>query len=364
MKNMRFLVLPVLVVMLVACGKSLDRRYLNAELNKPLEMPPDLMRPETQSSFDLPKASSGSDSSAPGKAAVPAKAELVKLRGSYNFYWLETELPADAAYQLVKNFWASEGYGLVVDEPVIGIMQTEWIFREEGGEKETDSWWKNLFSSADLAAAQDQFKTRIESDESAKSSRIYLTHRGTEYAPTIELNKSADEAASNDEWHFRRTDSALEIEMLSRLMIYLGLPQDAVAAQLAKARLFKPRASLQFDSEEKSPYLLISDPYQIAWNRVRHALEIMNFDIEVAEFTRGFGGEGVFIVKARIVETDDSQGIFSLTASEQLKSRKFTLVLTEETHELTRLIIEDRKGNFDITPSGAEFASLLLEQVK
>lgn len=364
MKNTRCLALLMLALLLVACSKSVDRRYLDAELNKPLDMPPDLMRSETQSSFDLPNAFSGSDSSAPGKASVLATVDSVKLQGSYNFYWLDIELPADHAYQLAKNFWASEGYGLVVDEPVIGIMQTEWIYREEGGEKTTDSWWKNLFSTADLAAAQDQFRTRIERNESAESSRIYLTHRGTEYAPEIELSKSADETASSDEWQFRRSEPALEVEMLSRLMIYLGLPQDAVAAQLAKTRLFKPRANLQLDADEKSPFLMISDPYQIAWNRVRHALEIMNFDIEVADFARGFGSEGVFIVKARIVETDDNQGIFSLSASDELKSRKFTLVLTEETHELTRLVIEDSKGNFDVTPSGAEFASLLLEQVK
>jgi outer membrane protein assembly factor BamC len=363
-KNTRCLALLMLALLLVACSKSVDRRYLDAELNKPLDMPPDLMRPETQSGFDLPNAFSGSDPSASGKASVLATVDSVKLQGSYNFYWLDIELPADNAYQLAKNFWASEGYGLVVDEPVIGIMQTEWIYREEGGEKTTDSWWKNLFSTADLAAAQDQFRTRIERNESGESSRIYLTHRGTEYAPEIELSKSADETASSDEWQFRRSEPALEVEMLSRLMIYLGLPQDAVAAQLAKTRLFKPRANLQLDADEKSPFLMISDPYQIAWNRVRHALEIMNFDIEVAEFARGFGSEGVFIVKARIVETDDNQGIFSLSASDELKSRKFTLVLTEETHELTRLVIEDSKGNFDVTPSGAEFASLLLEQVK
>lgn len=360
---MRLLTLIMLAVMLVACGKKLDTRYLNAELNKPLDMPPDLTPPQTQSSFDLPNALSGDDAVS-GQATGLASTVPIELKGSYQFYWLDIELPVDQTFQLAKNFWASEGYGLVIDEPIIGIMETEWIYREEGGKKETDSWWKNLFSTADLAAAQDQFKTRIERSDSEKSSRVYLTHRGTEYAPEIAVNKGADEAGSADEWVFRRSDPALEVEMLSRMMIYLGLPQDAVAAQLAKARLFKPRASLQLDAEEKSPFLVMGDPYQIAWNRVRHALEIMNFDIEVAEYSRGFGNEGVFIVKARIVETDDDQGIFSLSSTEEFKSRKFTLVLTEETHELTRVVLEDRKGNFDVTPSGAEFVALLLEQVK
>lgn len=361
MTQLRILALLLLAALLLGCGGSLDRRYLKAELNKPLELPPDLSQPEVQSGFDLPSAI-GADPSAPGKVPVLAKVDSVELQGSHEFYWLSLDAPVEEAYRVTRNFWASEGYGLVMDEPVIGMMKTEWIYREEGGEKQTESWWQSLFKSQDLAAAQDQFVTRFERGEAG--SRIYISHRGTEYAPEIRLTKAADELSSPDEWQFRRSDPELEVEMLSRLMIYLGLPKDTIAAQLAKARLFKPRAVLELDADEKSPYLLLKDPYQIAWNRVRHALEVMNFEILTSEYQGTLSGEGVFIVKARIVETEDNKGIFSFAASEELKSRNFTLVLTEETHNLTRLIIEDEKGNFDVSPSGAEFVSLLLEQVK
>jgi outer membrane protein assembly factor BamC len=361
----RITLLLILVAPLLACsGSSLDRRYLDVELGKPLDLPPDLTQTKTQSSFDLPKAFSGDDPSERKRVPVLARVDSLHLQGRYGFYWLSVDEPVENIYQQIKNFWASEGYALVLDEPVIGIMQTEWVFRQEGGRKKSDSWWANLFASNELADTQDQFRTRIERDESGNASRIYITHRASEYVQQIQVGKRDEQYSGDNGWQLRRSDPDLEVEMLSRLMIYLGLQQDAVDAQVAKVRLFKPRASLQLDAQEKSPYLIINDPYQIAWNRVRHVLEVMNFDIEVADFKSGFSGEGVFIIKARVVENGTGKGIFSFTSSEELKTRKFTLVLAEETHELTRLVIEDQKGNFDTTPAGAELVSLLYEQIK
>jgi outer membrane protein assembly factor BamC len=360
--HLRSLLLLLLAALAVGCSPGLDRRYLDAELNKPLDMPPDLSQPETQSSFDLPTAFSGDGT--PGSSGIPVLPgiESVELQGTTGFYWLSAEIPVDELYRQAKNFWAAEGYSLVMDEPAIGIMQTEWIYTEEGAERKSDSWFKNLFSTEDLSATQDQFRTRIERGESG-TNRVYITHRGTEYVHEISVGNRADEQGAPNEWQYRRSDPQLEVEMLSRLMIYLGLQQNAVDAQLAKTKLFKPRASLQLDADEKSPFLLIRDPYPIAWNRLRHALEVLNFEILVAEY-KEFSGEGVFVVKARVVEGEADTGLFSFGTSEEVKTRKFTLVLSEESHEATRLIIEDQKGNFDTTPAGAEFVSLLFEQIK
>jgi len=358
----RSLLLLLLAALAVACNPGLDRRYLDTEMNKPLDMPPDLSQPESQSSFDLPAAFSGEGTPGSGGIPVLPGIESLQLQGTTGFYWLSADVPVDELYRQAKNFWAAEGYSLVMDEPAIGIMQTEWIYTEQGAERRSDSWWKNLFATEDLSATQDQFRTRIERGETG-SNRIYITHRGTEYVHNIRVGNRADEGSAPNDWQYRRSDPQLEVEMLSRLMIYLGLQQDAIDAQLAKAKLFKPRASLQLDADEKSPFLLINDPYPIAWNRLRHAFEVLNFEIIVAEY-KELAGEGVYIVKARVVEGEADTGLFSFGASEEVMTRRFTLVLTEESHDSTRLIIEDQKGNFDTTPAGAEFVSLLFEQIK
>jgi outer membrane protein assembly factor BamC len=328
-------------------------------------MPPDLSKFEGESSFDLPEGISGDSDSSPDKVPVLARVESMQIQGSPGFYWLSVDEPVENLYQQVKNFWAFEGFGLTVDEPVIGVMETEWIYKEEGALPKNNSWWDSLFAEEDLSASQDQFRTRIERDQSGGSNnRIYITHRGTEYVYEFQAGDRDDINSADNEWSFRRPEPQLEIEMLSRLMIYLGLREESLAAQFEQPRLFKPRASLEVDAEEKSPYLFMMDPYQIAWNRLNHVLQRLNFEIVSSEFKSGFSGEGVFIVRSKVVETVQNKGFFGIGSSEKNISRDFSLVVSEENHELTRVIIEDEKGNFDTTPEAAEFLSILFEQIR
>jgi outer membrane protein assembly factor BamC len=362
-KRMRFTPLLILVLTLIACGSSTTGdRYLDTSLGRPLEVPPDLAKFETESNFDLPEGFSGDDKEVRDKVPVLAKVDTLQLRGSGDFYWLSVDEPVENLYQQVKNFWALEGYQLVVDEPVIGIMQTEWIYTDEGGERKDLSWWESLLGNGDDSASQDQFKIRIERDPAGgTSNRIYIAHLGTEIVQEIRV-KSDD--IGSDGWQFRRSDPEFEIEMLSRLMIFLGLQQEAVDKQLSQTGLFKPRAWLVVDGVGQSPYLILKDPYQIAWNRLHHMLQRMNFEIVVAEFKSTFSGEGVLAVQAEIVETVEDKGFFAFGETDERMWRRFKLILSEETNELTRVTLEDPQGNSDNSPEGAEFLSMLFEQIK
>jgi outer membrane protein assembly factor BamC len=356
--------LLLIVALLVACETGLDRRYLETTEGKRLEIPPDLSSAEGASNFDLPKTFKGEDPEVRDKVPVLPQVDSVQLNGSGDLYWLSVDEPAASLYQKIKNFWASEGYGLVMDEPVIGIMQTEWIYKEEGASRKDASWFKNLFATEDLSASQDQFRTRIERDESGKGARVYITHRGTEYVYEFNLRDKNSTSAAN-KWGFRPSEPELEVEMLSRLMIYLGLQQEAVDDQLARVRLFKPRAILEVDSSEKSPYLTLLDPYHIAWNRVYQVLLRLNFDIELAEFESGLiGKEGAFVVKSKVIEAPEEKGFFSFISEVDRKQRKFTLVISAKDHETTRMVLEDDRGNYDTSPEGSQFISLLYEQLR
>ena len=90
---------------------------------------------------------------------------------------------------------------------------------------------------------------------------------------------------------------------------------------------------MQMDSEENSPYLILSDPYHIAWNRVLHYLEQMNFEIESQEFRSGFLEEGVFFVNAQVRENPEEGGFFSIGSTNRTRERKIVLVLSEESQD-------------------------------
>ncbi len=361
---------PVTLLLLVAASltacQSTDKRYLDASLGTNLELPPDLSEFEIQSEFELPTTFSGTDAeTARDKIPVLVRVESLRLSGSGDLYWLEVEEPVTNLYQLVKNFWASEGYRLAVDEPVIGIMQTEWILTEQGAGEEGRSWLGRLFASDDLSASQDQFRTRIEPDPTGKRSRIYIVHRGTEYVYVLEVGDSKQPDDSDDnQWRFRQPEPEFEVEMLSRLMIYLGLQKAEVEQQVVNVKLFKPRAFQHIDAEEKSPFLIVKDPYPIAWNRVYHQLERMNFEIESVNL-KGLSGEGDITVKAKVTESKEGDGLFSFfSSSPESVEKRIVLVVAEETPKLTRVMIETPGGDFDTSPAGAEFLRLLYQQIK
>ena len=368
MRSLYTLALLASALLIIGCNTGPDLRYLDASVGDDLELPPDLIRSETESKFELPEVFSGEDESARDQIPVLANVESLRLEGTENFYWLSVEEPVDNLYQLVKNFWASEGYRLTVDEPVIGIMQTEWVVKEVGSSEKKGSWLERLFASDDLSAVQDQYKTRIARDEQDRS-RIYIAHRGTEYKYVLDTAQESrtvvgSEGDDDAEWQFRKPDPELEIEMLSRLMIYLGLQQAEVDQQRESVKLFKPRAYMRLDSDENSPFLIIRDAYHIAWNRVYHSLERLNFEVETAQFKTGFLGEGIFTVTIEIKESQKEAGLFSLVSATETDQRKILLILSEETHELTRVNIEDSKGEFDTSPEGAEFLGLLYQDLK
>ena len=363
----------IAAIALVACESGLDQRYLDASLGQSLELPPDLSKSETESNFELPGNFFGDDPDARDRVPVLARVESLQLGGSDRHYWLDVEEPIDNLYQLVKNFWAAEGYRLIIDEPVIGIMQTEWVHKEEGSIESEGNWLEQLFGEDDLSSAQDQFRTRFERTADGRS-RIYIVHRGTEFQYVLESKQQGEttsatsntgsEDAEESLWRFRQPEPELEIEMLSRLMVYLGLQQNQADQQVAEVKLFKPRAFLRFDPEEGSPFLIIKDTYEIAWNKVYNIVERLNFDIATAQFELGFANEGVIVVNSRVIEEREEGGFFSLFTSSQQAERQFVLVISPESHEWTRMAIETEKGEFDTTTEGAEFLTLLYEQIR
>ncbi len=368
MKLFKINISLLLTSLLVACSSGSDLRYLDSAVGENLALPPDLSRYELESSFDLPKEFSGDDESVRNKVPVLAKVKSLQVQSNGDFYWLSVDEPIDNLYQQVKNFWAFEGYRLVIDEPVIGVMQTEWILKEEGASQTDKGWFESLFSGEDLSASQDQFKTRLERNQAGEGSRIYITHRATEFVYVLQgsdRNQTGLETNDDNQWRFRQPEPELEVEMLSRLMVYLGLQKAGVEQKLANVKLFSPRAALHVDVEEQSPFLILNDTYHIAWNRVYHQLERMNFDIHSSDFKSGLSGEGVIVVNAAVEEDADNISGFSFfSTSAETEIIQIALILSEQSHEHTRVIIENDKGDIDTSPAGAEFLNLLFKQIK
>ena len=370
------LLIVLIAIKLAACSSSSDP-YNESRVLADLEIPPDLTVETSDSRVELPSTvatdggnSGGTDNvgsrvSGGTNNTVPilADTESIKLEGYADFYWLSVLGSVDNTYQLVKKFWASEGYKLILDEPVIGIMQTEWIYHEEGASDEDKNFVSKFFGGDELSGTQDQFKTRISRDSETGATQVYITHRGTAYSHVLST-KADDEKFEENDWGFRASDSELEVEMLSRLMVYLGLEKSELDEHLVNIKLFSPRSKLEVDYKENETYLLLKGNYTRNWNRTLHQLDRLGFEVLESDMRSGFSDDGVMLVVTDIDTSVDTSGFFSITTQVEIQKKQIYLIFSEESLELTRMSVEDKEGEIDNSPEAVEFLTLLNEYLK
>lgn len=350
--------------MMIACSSDSDLRYLDSRTTANLEVPPDLTQAALNDKFEIPANITSGLGETIDKIPVLAQVESIRLEGSTDFYWLAIDGKIENLYQTLKGFWASQGFALDIDEPVIGIMQTHWIFKEEGAKNKEKGFLASLFSSDDLSASQDQFRTRIANDSDTDATRIYISHRGTQYTHKLETRQTEDD--DPNDWAFRAPEPELEIEMLSRLMVYLGLEQAQVDQQVASVKLFEPRVSIHTDNSENETFLLVRSNQQQSWNRLLHELDRLDIEVVSSNPSSGFSGEGVVLIKTAYETQEKTDGLFSFFSSSKSKlvQKEVVLVVSEETHELTRISLETPDGKVDESAEGLEFLTMLYEHMK
>ncbi len=360
MKMVQSFAVLTLLLTLLGCSSGSDLEYLDARSSAQLEIPPDLTRTAVNEKFEIPDNFSDGTGETINKIPVLAQVDTLKLEGSEDFYWLSVEGPVDNLYQLIKVFWASEGYTLEKDDPVIGIMQTDWILKEEGTSKDDEGFLDSLFASDDLSASQDQFRTRLARDAGTDQTRIYISHRGTRYIHVTDSRQTEDDDPNN--WGFRPSEPEFEVEMLSRLMIYLGMQRSEIDQQLADIKLFEPRASMHIDNSENETYLLVKSVQLQTWNRLMHELDRLDLEIVSADPSSGFSGDGVVFVNTKYEVEEKESGFFN--SETKLVPKQVALVVSEEAHDLTRISIENLDGDFDESAEALEFLTIIYEKIK
>ena len=91
--------------------------------------------------------------------------------------WLHTSMSPEQLWPLLKSFWDERGLRLALDQPQLGVMETEWAENRAkvpatGLRKYLGSFADGLFSSGE----RDQYRTRVE--RTAKGTDVYIAHKG------------------------------------------------------------------------------------------------------------------------------------------------------------------------------------------
>jgi outer membrane protein assembly factor BamC len=277
--------LLALAALLSACsvleGDRID--YKSAGKGASLEVPPDLTQLSRDSRYMVPGSgpvSASAYQAGQTVAGVPTAAIAVgdvRIERAGNQRWLVVNRPADQLWGPVRDFWQENGFLIAMDQPSLGIMETDWA---ENRAKIPQDFIRQalgkLIDSVYSTAERDRFRTRMERNTSG-STEIYVSHRGM-----IEVYSSNQK--DQTVWQPRPTDPELEAEFLRRLMVRLGVSQEQSKALVAAGGA-KPVARVS--TVNNSPVVVLEEGFDRAWRRVGLALDRTGFTVEDRDRSQG-----------------------------------------------------------------------------
>ena len=291
--------------------------YKGANRTKPLEVPPDLTASPASDAYSIPGSTNYSTYSQAQEGQEVAAEKIltspegVRLEKAGAQRWLVVNAPAEKIWPVVRDFWTDMGFAVRVENPQLGVMETEWIDSEAIKKDESgnigdkfDKWLDKLSGFAD----KKKFRTRLDRGNDANTTEIYMSHRSVSGAPDDGKNRvrtnigeieTGYKPSAKTVTEADARDIELDDELLRRLMVKLGVEEQKSKAIIAQAVILK-RAEVVKEADG-SATLVLNDPFDRAWRRVGLALDRIGFVIEDKDRSNG-----VFFVRYADVDTDDT----------------------------------------------------------
>jgi outer membrane protein assembly factor BamC len=336
-------------------GEKVD--YKSAGKGVALEVPPDLAQLSRDSRYQIPGGTVTASAYQVGQAApnLPTAATTVgdvRIEKAGSERYLVVNRPADKLWDPVREFWQENGFLLTVDQPAIGVMETDWA---ENRAKIPQDFIRNIvgkvLDSVYSTAERDKFRTRMERTANG-GTEIYISHRGME-----EVYNTASKDTTV--WQPRPADPSVEAEFLRRLMVKLGTPADQAKAMVATAAPAK--AGTRVTTVNGNPALEVDDGFDRAWRRVGLALDRTGFTVEDRDRSAG-----TYFV--RYVEPSADRktgGLFSkLFSNDEPGSPVKYRISVKAEGDKTVVSVLDSKGAPDTSPVAKKIVGLLQEDLK
>ncbi len=288
----------VLCLLVTGCSTGPGKvNYRGDSFTPTLEVPPDLISRSSSRNLTLPGSKVGSEENkgryvATGAQKVASrvlpKFDQIGLEGQGDLHWLTVPQSAQDVYPLMQNFWADQGFNLIMDEPLLGVMKTEWLSQKTTGE---ESFFTSIIASMKASDSKDQYVTRIERASEDGKTRIYLAHRRQEYIfQKGGLFKSNNNEAQALGWQLMPADPDKEYAMLSRIMVSLGMHIEDVKEELEKIGQFSSLAKLEYDEDANDrAVLIVKQSFSQTYNRLVHQMDRLSIPVVKQERSKNEG---------------------------------------------------------------------------
>jgi outer membrane protein assembly factor BamC len=364
--------------LLSACGSVDVNDYLpdqrlaykeQREAAEDLEIPPDLTAGSFDEAMDVPDlGGSATYSEYMGERStrrriassgdVLPEVKDVTLEREGDRRWLVVDaLPRDV-WPRVVGFWREQGILLVEQDPVAGVMKTDWLEnRAEIRRDPVTNVLRRVVDGLYSTSTRDQYRVRIEAGLGSGTTDVYLTHRGME--ERLVSNVVGEDA--NTVWEPSGSDPDKEAAMLRRLMVYLGVTEERAQRVVSEQRAAAPGARLV--REGGGTVLVIDDDFRRAWRSTGVALDRVGFAVEDRDRT-----QGVYYVRyddpARGQEKKGLMSKLAFWSRDEVDTVSQYQVRLTASGDETRVSVHDQAGRRDDSPTGQRILTLLSEQMR
>lgn len=350
--------------------KKID--YKSSVKLPPLEIPPDLTRPNTDDRFTVPDINpkgsatysgynrdrTGGPQASPAKSAVLPKIENVRIERAGTQRWLVVQGTPEQIWLMVKEFWQETGFVVNVERPEAGVLETDWAenranIPQSGLRGFIGRAFDNLYSSSE----RDKFRTRLERGATPGTTEIYISHRGMEEVYTT--------AAKDDtRWQPRPPNPELEAEMLRRLMVRFGVEDERARTQIAAAKV-EPQARLNRSAEGSQ--LALNDQFDRAWRRVGLALDRVGFTVEDRDRSKGLYFVRYIDPDADLKTTPEKGWLSKLkfwSSTPKTPGKEQYRILVQGSPSGTDVRVLDKEGARETSDTANRILNLLYDQLK
>lgn len=349
-------------------GKRID--YKTTGSSPALEIPPDLTTPRFDERFSTTTASgvAAQQAGRPKSELLPQNANARVVRAGTE-RWLVVSANQDVAWNTIRQFWTELGFVIAVEQPVIGVMETDWA--ENRAEIPQDIVRKTIGKYVDIfytTYKRDKFRTRVERGAEPGTLEIFLSHRGMEQMPTAVSGGSPVAFA----WAVLPPNPDLEAEMLSRLMQRFGAPAPAAAAAVASS---SPPATGQPTAADAARIekgvdgttrLVIDDAFDRSWRRVGLALDRTGFTVVDRDRSSGLYFVRYSDPDSDVAKARDSGWLAKLMfwkADEKDRPEQYRIKVAESAASSV-VTVQDTKGEIDRSANSERILALLREQLR
>ena len=353
--------------------------YKTSRSAPPLEIPPDLTSTSIRDALQIPGvdatysqyASAEASSATRGAPAVLPEIENARIERDADQRWLVVAMKPEDAWPRIRDFWTAQGLALETEDPDIGLMETEWAARREplpaGVLKRAVQRISDAFYGLQF---RDRYRTRIERGTEPDTTAVHISHRGAEQTFVgAETHAAQVEGLGETVWQPRPNDPGLEAEMLSRLMIFLGLDEERADAIAAAGATPEPSRARLVRADDGTTALVLDQGFSQAWRRTGLALDRAGLAVEDRDRSRG-----LFFVRYDVDGTsadDENKGWLSRLVfwgndeeAEQDEGGYVVNVVVGATSDSARIVVLDTDGAPTESPAASRILALLHEQLQ